>query len=163
MSTAFAPHAETVRPEWVDYNGHMNVAYYLLAFDRATDSALDALGLGRTYAETCKRSLFVVEAHLSYLREVHVGERLAIRPRALAADGRRLHLFHQMTAADAGFLAATAEFLLLHVDLASRRSIPFDPASLARLEAAVATDAREPPPPQSGRGVTLRRRLDKGA
>lgn len=155
-SGVFDRHAETVLPEWVDYNGHMNVAYYVLAFDHATDAVLDHFGLGRAYAETCRRSLFVVEAHIAYLREVTAGDRLLFRSRTLGADERRLRLFHEMRQEADGFLAATAEFMLVHVDMDSRRATPFDAGDRDRLAAAVAGQAALPVPAQAGRAVAMR-------
>ncbi|WP_035693350.1 thioesterase family protein [Azospirillum halopraeferens] len=149
-------HRETVLPEWIDYNGHMNVAYYLLAFDHATDTVLDHFGVGRAYAESGAGSMFVVEAHLSYLREVTQGDRLRFASRILGADAKRVHLFHAMHHADEGFLAATAEFMLLHVDLADRRSAPIPEGPRAALAAAAAADAALPRPPRSGRGIAMR-------
>ncbi|PWC56344.1 thioesterase family protein [Azospirillum sp. TSO22-1] len=149
----FALHAETVRPEWIDYNGHMNVAYYLLAFDHATDAVLDHFGIGKDYAESQGRSMFVVEAHLTYAREVTQGDGLRFASTILAADAKRLHLFHEMRHAGEGFLAATAEFLLLHVDLADRRAAPFTGEMQARLAAAAQAHADLPRPPQAGRAV----------
>ncbi len=149
----FALHAEIVRPEWIDYNGHMNVAYYLLAFDHATDAVLDHFGIGKEYAESQGRSMFVVEAHLTYAREVTQGDGLRFSSTVLAADTKRLHLFHEMRHEGEGFLAATAEFLLLHVDLADRRAAPFGDESRARLAAAAEVHAALPRPPQVGRAV----------
>ncbi|WP_431860854.1 thioesterase family protein [Azospirillum sp.] len=149
----FQLHAETVRPEWIDYNGHMNVAYYLLAFDHATDAVLDHFGIGKDYAESQGRSMFVVEAHLTYAREVTQGDGLRFASTILAADAKRLHLFHEMRHAGEGFLAATAEFLLLHVDLADRRAAPFAEGTRARLAAAAQAHGDLPRPPQAGRAV----------
>ncbi|MBP2229125.1 acyl-CoA thioester hydrolase [Azospirillum agricola] len=146
-------HRATVRPEWIDYNGHMNVAYYLLAFDQATDAALDRLGLGKAYVERDERSLFVVDAHLTYAREVTEGAPLRFATYVLGADGKRLHLFHQMHHAEQGWLAATAEFMLLHVDLEQRRTCPFPEAVAAALAAQAAAHAVLPRPSQAGRAV----------
>lgn len=151
-------HRETVLPDWIDYNGHMNVAYYLLAFDHATDAVLDHFGIGRAYAESGAGSLFVVEAHLSYIREVTAGDRLRFASRILGADAKRVHLFHAMHHADEGFLAATAEFMLLHVDLADRRSAPLPEAVRVRLAAAATADAAVARPPQAGRSILMRPR-----
>lgn len=149
-------HRETVRPEWIDYNGHMNVAYYLLAFDHATDAVLDHVGIGKAYAEGEGRSMFVVEAHLTYAREVTEGDGLRFSSRILGADGKRLHLFHEMRHEEDGFLAATAEFMLVHVDLAERRAIPFSAETSALVAALAAEHARLPVPPQAGRFVGVR-------
>ncbi|AWK86642.1 thioesterase family protein [Azospirillum thermophilum] len=146
-------HRATVRPEWIDYNGHMNVAYYLLAFDQATDAVLDRFAIGRHYAETQQRSMFVVDAHLTYAREVTEGDPLRFASWLLGADGKRLHLFHEMRHAEDGFLAATAEFMLVHVDLSQRRAVPFAEPVAAALSAAVRAHAALPRPPQAGRAV----------
>lgn len=146
-------HRETVRPEWIDYNGHMNVAYYLLAFDQATDAVLDHLGVGKAYVEQDGRSLFVVEAHLTYAREVTEGDDLTFDTLVLGTDAKRLHLFHTMRHAGEGFLAATAEFMLIHVDLADRRACPFPGTVAARMEGLARSHAALPRPPQAGRAV----------
>ena len=88
---------ETVRPEWVDYNGHMNVAYYVLIFDHATDATLDRLDVGEAYRRRAGCSVFVGEMHVNYRQEVLQGDELAIATRLLAFDERRLVLFHEMT------------------------------------------------------------------
>src|SRR5689334_23702602 len=96
MEPLLSLHTEEVLPEWVDYNGHMNVAWYVLAFDHATDALLDWLGLGRAYAESENRSVFVLETHVTYEREVTAGDTLRFRTRLIDHDARRLHVFHEM-------------------------------------------------------------------
>ena len=146
-------HRETVRPEWIDYNGHMNVAYYLLAFDHATDAVLDRFAIGKAYVAAENRSVFVVDAHLTYAREVTEGTPLRFDSLVLGADAKRLHLFHEMRHAEEGWLAATAEFMLLHVDLGSRKTCPFPPSVAAALAEQAAAHAAGPWPPQAGRAV----------
>ncbi len=152
-ATSLDLHHETVRPEWIDYNGHMNVAYYLLAFDHATDAVLDRFGIGKAYVAAENRSVFVVDAHLTYAREVTEGAPLRFESLVLGADTKRLHLFHEMRHAEEGWLAATAEFMLLHVDLATRKTSPFLPAVAAALAEQAAAHAAGPWPPQAGRAV----------
>lgn len=153
-----ALHRETVRPEWIDYNGHMNVAYYVLAFDHATDAFLDHVGLGLAYRQASNRSVFVLEAHVTYERELHEGDQLAVRTMVLGADDKRLHLFHEMVHGEAGWLAATNEMMILHVDLAARRSAPFPDEIAARLAGLAGEHADLPRPPQVGRAIGLHRR-----
>ncbi|MBP2298107.1 thioesterase family protein [Azospirillum picis] len=150
-------HRDNVRPEWIDYNGHMNVAYYLLAFDHATDAVLDRFGIGKGYVAAENRSMFVVDVHLTYAREVTEGVPLHFKSRLLGADAKRLHLFHEMRHGDDGWLAATAEFMLLHVDLAVRRACSFPPDVAAALAAQAGAQSAQPWPPQAGRAV---KRLD---
>jgi len=153
-----ALHREHVRPEWIDYNGHMNMAYYLLAFDHATDAVLDRYGIGEAYRRRANASIFALETHVTYERELSAGDPLSVTSLIIGADAKRLHLFHRMYHGSDGYLAATNDVMILHVDLATRRSAPF-PADVA---AALAETAREhaclPRPPQSGRSVSLARR-----
>jgi len=151
----FSGHRETVRREWVDYNGHMNVAYYVMVFDHGTDKLLDGLGLGRDYRDGNQRSVFVVEAHITYDRELHAGDKVVVTSRVLDRDARRLHVFHEMRRADDGSLAATNELLFLHVDMKARRSAPFPDDAAARIDAAIRARADLPRPDRVGRAVGL--------
>jgi acyl-CoA thioester hydrolase len=146
-----------ILPAWTDANGHMNVAYYVLAFDRATDAFYDALGIGWGYLEREHRSLFTLAMNVDYLREVFAGSRVRIESRLLDHDHRRIHYFHAMHDASDGTLAATNELVALHVDMAARRGSPFAPATLDRLAAMRAAQAAQPRPAQVGRALGLRR------
>lgn len=158
------PHRETVRPDWIDYNGHMNLAYYMLVFDHATDALQDVVGLDAAYRAATGGSIFVVEAHVTYDDEVVLGEELRVRTRVLDVDGKRLHLFHEMfagpdTAGEPGRPVATNELMILHVDLASRRTAPFPAAVLAQLERLKAEQADLPPPAQAGRRIAMKKKI----
>lgn len=150
-----ALHQEVVRPEWVDYNGHMNVAYYVLVFDHATDAVLDHLDIGSAYREASGCSVFVAEAHVTYEQEVREGERLRVTSRVLGFDGKRLILFHRMVRSDDAEHVATNEVLCLHVDLGARRTTPLPEAAADRLVRVAADHARLPRPPQAGRSIHL--------
>ena len=84
-------HRETVRPEWIDYNGHMNVAYYVLAFDHATDVLFDALGLGESYREATDHSTFSLQIQVTYLRELQLDAPLRVTTQLVDHDAKRLH------------------------------------------------------------------------
>lgn len=148
-------HGESVRPEWVDYNGHMNVAYYVLVFDHATDAVLDFLDLGEAYRARTTGSVFVGEAHVTYEQEVGAGDRLAVSSRILGFDGKRMILFHEMRRDGTEDLVATNEVLCLHVDLQTRRSAPIPPEAAARIEQEVARHADLPRPSRAGRAIGL--------
>lgn len=150
-------HRETVRAEWIDYNGHMNVAYYVLAFDHATDAFLATVGLGPDYAAAGDASVFAVEAHVTYDREVGEGDPLDVSTQVLGADDKRVHLFHTMHHADDGYVAATNEVLLLHVDMRARRAAPFPDTVRDALGEVASSHARHPRPPKAGRAITLGR------
>jgi acyl-CoA thioester hydrolase len=147
-----------VEPHWIDYNGHMNVAYYVLAFDKGTDGLLDRLGLGETYRRTTNHSIYVLEAHVTYERELKLAEPFTIETQLINADEKRLHFFHCMHHAEQGFLAATNELLALHVDLTGPRATALPAEAMSRLEPLLAAHRRLPAPPQLGRRIAIKRR-----
>ncbi len=136
----------------------MNVAYYVLIFDHATDAALDHLEIGTAYREASSGSVFVVEAHVTYEQELMEGEAVSVATRLTGFDGKRIVLFHEMRRDRDGVLAATNEVLCLHVDLNTRRSASLPPAALDRLDRLAAAHATLPRPPQVGRAIGLRAR-----
>ncbi|MBZ4194264.1 MAG: thioesterase family protein [Candidatus Contendobacter sp.] len=144
------------RPEWMDYNGHMNVAYYVLAFDYATDAFVDALGMGQDYRDCHQCSAFVVETHVNYPRELVAHDPIRITTQLLGFDSKRIHCFHRMYHAAQGFLAATTELMLIHVALAERHSAPMPTPVLDQLGAVMAQHMQLPRPPQSGRVMGVR-------
>jgi acyl-CoA thioester hydrolase len=152
-------HRETVQPDWIDYNGHMNLAYYVLVFDHATDALQDVVGLDAAYRAATGGSVFVVEAHVTYDNEVALGEEMRVRPRVLDVDEKRLHLFHEMSAGDDDRLAATNELMILHVDLKSRRAAPFPASVRAHLERLKTAHSALPPPLQAGRRIAIKKKV----
>jgi len=154
----FDLHRGQVRPEWIDYNGHMNMAYYLVAFDHATDQVLDHFSIGEAYSRQGRGTTFAAETHVTYERELNLGDPLRVTTLILGADAKRLHMFHQMYHGASGYLAATNEVIILHVDLASRRTAPFPEQAATALAAAAAAHAGLARPPQIGRVISLARR-----
>jgi acyl-CoA thioester hydrolase len=152
-----APYRAVIDPAWTDYNGHLNVAYFALVFDRATDHFLDAAGLGQGYAGTMGASTFVVEAHTTYLREVQAKAAVTVTTRLVGLDHKKIHYVHAMHRVEDGLLAATQEQLSLHVDLATRRSAPWPEDRLAWLAALAAAHARDTAIPAVGRSIRLSR------
>lgn len=147
-----------VRPDWIDYNGHMNVGYYVVAFDQATEAVCVHLGVGEAYRRRADASMFVVEAHLTYDREVLVDAPLAFRTRIIDFDAKRVHMLHRMFHAGEGYLAATNELMCLHVDLRARRAAPFPAEEMARLRALGEAHAAWPRPDGVGRSIGIPRR-----
>ncbi|MEU7316913.1 thioesterase family protein [Streptomyces sp. NPDC007083] len=135
---------QTVRPEWIDYNGHLSEAFYVLVFGHATDAMMDEVGLGPAYREDTGCSLYTVEAHVRYLDEVAEGASLTVRTRVLGAAGKKLRFAHEMFIGQRP--VATTELFALHVG--AEGSTPFPEAVRARLEALV-----EEPPEWAGRAV----------
>ena len=149
---------ESVREEWLDYNGHMNVAYYVLVLDRATDIFMDAIGIDADYRARKMGSLFALEQHVVYRDEVRLGDPLRVTTQLVDHDDKRVHYFHRMYHGEQGYLAATGEFLSIHVDLAARRTRPFPPAIIARIERMAAAHATLGTPAEVGRSVAIRRK-----
>ncbi len=149
---------QRVPPEWIDYNGHMNVAYYTMAFDRALDEAYEALGIGPSLVETHRMGPMALQTQIHYLGELLEGGRFACDFRLVDADHKRVHVFLEMLDLDRdGRLAATYESLTLCVDLAARRSAPFPEAARARIERLLAAHRTLPRPPQVGAPLGIRR------
>lgn len=147
-----------VKPDWIDYNGHMNVAYYVLVFDLATDGLFAMLDIGADYVQRTNKSAFVLETHVQYIQEVVEGAPLKVTGQVLDADDKRIHLYSEMFHADDGFLAATSELMLLHVDLGARGAAPFPPEVQARVDAIRAAHAGLARPQAAGRVIGIRRR-----
>lgn len=148
-----------VLPEWVDPNGHFNVAYYMRAFDLASDAVQDLMGIGWSYLAREGHSIFMLEAHVCYLEELSAGDPLRIATRLLDYDAKRFHLFHEMFHGDKGYKAATSEWLGIHVDMASRRSVPFPETVRERLAVLRSAHERLPWPEEAGRTVGIRRKI----
>jgi len=157
LSAPFDRHRAAVRPEWVDGNGHMNVGYYLVAFDHATDTISEQLGIDWRYVERGLGRVFALEAHLTFERELLAGDALRITTQILGQDEKRAQLFHAMYHGRDGFLAATNEVMLLHVGFATRRAAPWAAETRERLAAMAAAHRTLPRPAQAGRAIALRR------
>lgn len=153
-----------VKPEWIDGNGHLNMAYYVLIFDYATDAWFEYLGIGSAHREANPVTTFCLEAHVTYHREVRDGDPLRVTTRLLDFDAKRLHYFHEMYHAGEGYLAATNELMSLHVSQVSRRATPMAPEILARLADVQTAHAPLPRAPQIGRvmGLTAPATTPKG-
>ena len=117
-------HESVVLPDWIDYNGHMNVAFYVLAFDQATDAFLDHIGLDHGYKNEANCTTFVVDMNVCYLGEVLEGDPLRFTTQLINSDEKRLHYFHRMYHAEKGYLAATNELMTVHIS-------PREPAGCA--------------------------------
>jgi acyl-CoA thioester hydrolase len=146
-----------VLPAWIDANGHMNLAYYVVLFDQATDLVYDMLGVGQAYRDATGNSTFTAETHTLYEREVVVGERVRVVPHLLGADAKRLHYFHEMYHAEAGYRVAAQELIALHIDLSVRRVAPFPEDVSARLQQVVRARGDRALPNGVGRRIAMPR------
>jgi acyl-CoA thioester hydrolase len=139
-----------VRPEWIDYNGHMNVAYYVLAFDYAIDALWARIGITDEYIRETRGSTFAVETHVTYQQELQEAEPYIVTMELLAYDAKRIHHFQRMYHAEKSYLAATAEWMSLHVDLNIRRVSPWPDNVLARLAEIAAQQENGHTPDEAG-------------
>lgn len=156
-------HEEPVRPEWLDSNGHMNLAYYVLAFDHATDKFLDHIGMGAAYTRRSGGSIFVLETHVVYRQEMLVDQPMRFTTQLLGHDGKRVHFIHHMYHAREGYLAAAQEIMALHVALDTRRGAPIPAEIRAVLLDLQSAHDRLPRPPEAGRAVGFNHRLPGSA
>ena len=146
-----------VRPEWVDYNGHMSEAFYVLVFGFTTDAFLDLIGMDTGYRGRSGMSLYTLEVHVSYLWEAREGEPLTVTTQLLDLDHKRAHLFHSMHHGADDRLLATEEVMMLNVNTAKARSAPFPEAVAARLQEVREAHADLPAPEQAGRSIAIKR------
>ena len=120
---------EPVQDAWIDYNGHLSEAYYVLVLGHATDAVLDALGLGPEYRSANNASVYTVEAHLRYLEEVSRGSDLEVRSSVIGVSAKLLWMWHELWVE--GRLRATEEILGVHVRGGSSAPLPDDVAARA--------------------------------
>lgn len=146
------------RPEWIDYNDHMNLGYYLLAFDQAAEAFFERwMDLNASYARRCGMGSFVLQSHMHFLSEVRLGERFGVFIQLLDHDAKRWRYVLTMRAAADARLCATCEQIAMNVDHASRRSAPLPEAQARRLAALMAAHRDLPTPPQVGAPLGVRR------
>lgn len=153
-------HREAVQPAWIDYNGHMNVAYYNLAFDHAVDALFDVIDVGIDYVRRTNKSVFVLETHVNYIQEVVEGDPLRFELQLIDWDAKRAHFFIRMYHDQKDYLAATSEQIAVHVDLSERRTAPLPDAAQQKLSRMMESHGRLPRPPEVGRAMGIRRKSE---
>ncbi|MBO0709711.1 MAG: acyl-CoA thioesterase [Acetobacteraceae bacterium] len=132
-------HEDRVRPEWIDNNDHMNLAYYVLVFEHAIEAMRRRLGLPGAFSLT--------QMHTAYEREVMLDDRLRVETHLLATDASRLHLFQELFHAEAGYRSATLESVVAH-------DTPFASEVVADITQLITTN----PPSGAGRRIAMARR-----
>jgi acyl-CoA thioester hydrolase len=148
-----------VLPEWIDVNGHMNVAYYIFAFDQGVDALWDKFGITNEYIDSTRGSTFAVECHVTYQKELHEGEPFVVTAQILSYDEKRIHQFQRLYHAERGFLAATAEWMNLHVSLETRRVSPWPAKILDNLADIAERQAGQERPAEAGKKMSIRNPL----
>lgn len=148
---------QRVEDAWLDYNGHMNMAFYNVAFDRGVDHLFDMVGVGAAYAESGLGSCFTLEVHVTYIQELMRNDPIRVELQLLDFDRKRMHFFEQMYHAEQGYLAATSEQICMHVDMQSRRSAPFPAVALDKIAAIMEAHLALEKPPQVGHVIGIAR------
>ncbi|WP_420393392.1 thioesterase family protein [Acuticoccus sp.] len=138
---------------WLDANGHLNMAYYHVMFDRTVDLGLAVIGLGDPYRKATNASVFNVETHVVYRREVSAHDKVRVSFQLVGRDAKRLHVFQTMVRTADDELAATSESLFVHVDLSSRRAAPLPPPGAAAADELIARQAGAGMPALAGRRI----------
>lgn len=147
----------TVLPDWIDYNGHLNMAYYNVLFDRAADEVYPQMGFGPDYAETRRLTTYTAEFHVCYVRELHEGNRAWSTFQMIDFDEKRFHSYQELYHED-GWLAATAEALTLHIDMTGPRVAPMPDDVLDKVRGLHAAHSALPRPERVGRSIAIKRK-----
>lgn len=159
MSQGITSDIRRVPDAWIDYNGHMNMAYYVMAFDEALDAILDdELGVGPSLVKACNAGPFALQNHVHYLGELLAGDQFFCRFLLLGADAKRLHVAGSMIRARDDQTVCVMEQILVNVDHEKRRSVPYPPEVQTRIAALVAAHETITRPAQIGLSIGLARR-----
>jgi acyl-CoA thioester hydrolase len=160
MTDLTAPHRSTVmtvEPQWIDYNGHLNMAYYNVLFDRGADDLFAEFGIGPDYPKTRGFTTFSAEFHVCYLRELKEGDAVYVTSQLLDLDDKRFHFYQELHHAD-GWLSATGEGLGLHIDVSGPKVAPMPPDVAQKMRAVRDAHATLPRPERAGRSIGIKRR-----
>ena len=146
-----------IEKDWIDYNGHLNMAYYNVLFDRGSDEAFDLMGVGSSYTRERRLSIYTAEVHVCYVRELHLDHKVQVSFQLIDHDEKRLRAYQEIRHVD-GWLAATSETLSLHVDMSGPKVAPFPADVMAKVEAMRAAHSVLPMPERAGRSIGIKRK-----
>ena len=156
--TALFTTCAEVKPEWIDHNGHMNMGYYLVAFDHiSTDEFYHSMNIGAAHLKALGKTTFTLGANIDFIREVVEGDRLRLTSQLVDYDHKRLHYIHRMYHAETEYLAATNECLGMYIDMQTRRSARFSDGQMARFQQELERGQQLPPAKEIGRKLGIRR------
>ncbi|WP_423921607.1 thioesterase family protein [Candidatus Poriferisodalis sp.] len=145
----------TVVREWIDYNGHLNAGYYLVAFDDAIAPWMDFIGLGTAHRAVRDITTFSAQNHIAYVREIGLDEPYVISVQLLGFDRKRVHAFQVMTQTRDDYVAAICEVMSLNIDGPTRRVAPMADEPFERLSEIWSVHQELPVPPQVGRSIAI--------
>nr|WP_299350621.1 thioesterase family protein [uncultured Shimia sp.] len=148
----------SIRPEWIDYNGHLNMAYYNALMDQGVDQLWEQLGFGEDYIQANGHTTFSAEYHMRYVREVHLETPVVTTFQLLDHDEKRFHFCQELLHADEGWVAARGEGLGLHIDMSGPRVAPMPPEVLAKFDALAKAHSPLPKPDWVGQPMGIRRK-----
>lgn len=156
QTAPFVAPAAHVESAWIDYNGHMNMAYYNVLFDRGADRAFETIGLSEAYVKKTGFSFFVAEVHVCYLRELHLGDQVKASFQLVGFDQKRLHVYQELRHID-GWVAATSETLYLHMDASGPKVTPFPDKMATAIRSMHLAHTTLEHPERIGRQITIKR------
>jgi acyl-CoA thioester hydrolase len=155
IAAPFLSSVMQIEPQWIDYNGHLNMAYYNVMFDRAIDELWAELGIGPPYMKARQGSTFTAECHVRYLREIHLGDPVQVSILLLGADEKRLHTFEELRHAGEGWVSATSENMTIHIDMNARKTAPFPADIRARIDSVAKAHSSVARPEGIGRSIGM--------
>lgn len=162
MEPIQTPHLSPVfdiEEDWIDFNGHLNMAFYNVLFDRASDEVFVRLGMGPAYASSRRLTTYAAEMHICYVRELHLEDRVNVTWQLLDHDDKRLHAFQELRHVD-GWLAATCESMTLHIDMSGPRVTRFPSDVASKIETVAAAHSSLSRPHRAGRAIGIRRKKE---
>ncbi|WP_448953990.1 thioesterase family protein [Labrys neptuniae] len=149
---------ETVRPEWIDYNGHLYDGYYAVIFAKAVDEFLMRVCLTPAVRETTRHTIYTMETHVRFLWEVKLGTPISVTCQVLELDAKRVRIFLSMHDKTRNLVVATSEQLLMSIDQTEQpHAAPWLPQSAAILEGLLKEHAALPIPKDAGRSIGIKR------
>ncbi len=148
----------TVEDQWTDYNGHMNMAYYAVLFDKSAEEMFETFGLGPDYVRQTNCSFFTLETHTTYAHEIHAGDQVRIENQIIDADIKRVHYVQQMFHAEDNFLSCVLEVIVSHVDLTAKKTAQFPANIQKQIDAMLENHKALNLPKQVGRKIGIVRK-----
>lgn len=157
IPTPYSAYRTTVKKEWIDYNGHLNVGYYHVAFDLAVESFFNWLGFTEEFRQANSSSTFALETHLNFLREVSEGDELRFESRLIDYDHKRFHFYQEMFHVGEGYLAASHESLGAYIDMTKRKTAAMPAEITDKLERVLNAHKSLEQPWQLGHTISVRK------
>ena len=158
IEAPFVTEGLKVLPEWIDYNGHLNVAYYLRLFDLGFDGTYERFGFLPDVTRDRNASGFAAELHMTFQRELMVHDEVRVTSQLIGLTEKRINMFQMLYHAESGELSATCEWMSLYIDLTKRRVAEIPPLLQERLGRVLQAHSKLPRPQEAGRGISMQNR-----